>query len=352
MSEESAGNAIKPLKELKREIGYLNELLGAYERIANLGREELKWAENRLKMQSRVQKLAWQEQAAREKEIQELRIREKELEREIVQILRENDYTEDYIEDRLEKLQTNNEGGIYADLFRILANIEISEEESRAYWKELREHARGMEQQLGRSVSVRVALMDYMVSRNCLVESPTIIEYETFHDLVQQTIFDDLTGVYNRRYFESALSREFKRHQRHDRPFSLLVFDLDNFKNYNDSFGHPAGDAVLRQVGRAMKQCFRVEDTSCRIGGEEFSVLFPETEPGKALLAVERFQTVLLEETAELIGPPMTISGGISCLPASRARQDYHEEKLFTLADNALYEAKKAGKNKIICAAP
>jgi two-component system cell cycle response regulator len=160
---------------------------------------------------------------------------------------------------------------------------------------------------------------------------------------------DPLTGLYNRRYFRRRLADEVDRALRHSGPLSVSVVDIDNFKAYNDAHGHPAGDAALRRIAGVLNANLRREDLAARWGGEEFIVLFP-AHGEQASLAMERIRTAV-EEMAVTIKRndqeiALTISAGISTF-SGQARD---QATLIARADEALYRAKQAGKNRVCLA--
>lgn len=159
---------------------------------------------------------------------------------------------------------------------------------------------------------------------------------------------DPLTGLLNRRAFLDQTRRELDRARRHSRDLGLLVLDLDHFKRVNDEHGHEAGDEVLRAVTAAFKETVRATDVMGRIGGEEFTVLLPETGPEGAERAAESIraavESLCVPSGDALISP--TISIGVADLGRSHSL-----EAAFALADRALYAAKHAGRNRVVAAA-
>ncbi|MBI2264585.1 MAG: diguanylate cyclase [Armatimonadetes bacterium] len=135
--------------------------------------------------------------------------------------------------------------------------------------------------------------------------------------LRQQAITDGLTGLFNRRHFSERLEQEWARATRYKRPFSLLLLDLDDFKQVNDRFGHPVGDAVLSEVGSAIVSAVRKVDFPARYGGEEFAVILPETPEEGALVAAhrirEKVEALQVATSDEIVS--ITASLGISCYP-------------------------------------
>ncbi|MEP7241815.1 MAG: sensor domain-containing diguanylate cyclase [Devosia sp.] len=157
---------------------------------------------------------------------------------------------------------------------------------------------------------------------------------------------DSMTGALTRRGFLAEAEREFHRASRYDRPSALAVIDVDNFKAINDRHGHPVGDAVLIAIANATMATMRKSDVFGRLGGEEFGLLLPETDPQEAGDAVERIRraiehTLIETPTAEV---RVTISCGVAPIPA--ASQDV--ATWFAEADIALYEAKRAGRNRVM----
>ncbi len=156
-------------------------------------------------------------------------------------------------------------------------------------------------------------------------------------------MIDDLTGLYNRRYFNAVIRKELSRSQRHIQAFSLLFFDIDDFKTINDRYGHDVGDEVLRNIGVCLNRTLRSEDVACRYGGEEFAVILPETYNKGSLAIGNRIK----DEIAGIkIGEvkDITISGGFSTFPDDTDKVDV----LIRNADKAMYRAEFSGKNKIL----
>lgn len=236
------------------------------------------------------------------------------------------------------------ESGFYSDIFYIIANLELSEEEAEYHWKKILEHADFMSQQLNRSVGFRVAMLDYFLQNKVLMKNPKIIEFELFEEVIKSSIIDELTGIYNRRYFNDSLFREIKRCSRYNKSLSLFVFDLDNFKLFNDTYGHAVGDKALQVVARVLLENFRTEDIVARIGGEEFCAILPEIKPQDAFIPCKRFADRLKEESIKILPNLLTISGGIAHYPLDGKTP----EELYIAADGYSYIAKKEGKDKII----
>jgi diguanylate cyclase (GGDEF)-like protein len=160
---------------------------------------------------------------------------------------------------------------------------------------------------------------------------------------------DVLTGLSNRRYSLNRLEQEWAGAQRNNRPISVLMLDLDHFKSVNDSLGHDAGDLVLVHAAKMMKKCARTTDIPCRLGGEEFLVILPNTDGKEALLLAERVRKTIEVHQVENVPllKPMTVSIGAAC--STNGKPSWKE--LITLADEALYAVKRSKRNAVQLAA-
>ena len=164
---------------------------------------------------------------------------------------------------------------------------------------------------------------------------------------VEQAITDGLTGLHNRRYMETHLATLVSQAHESGRPVSLLIADIDHFKRVNDTHGHDAGDTVLREFATRFRRNTRGVDLACRMGGEEFVVIMPETGLNRAFQIGERLRAAIaaepfrLNETTEL---RITASVGVAALETA----DETAATLYKRADNALYAAKRDGRNRVI----
>jgi diguanylate cyclase (GGDEF)-like protein/PAS domain S-box-containing protein len=152
---------------------------------------------------------------------------------------------------------------------------------------------------------------------------------------------DALTQLRNRRAFEERLEDELRRSRRHGYPTSLALLDIDDFKAYNDSYGHPAGDEVLRQVGRLLRRTLRASDFAARYGGEEFAIILPNTDATGAGVAAEHMRQAI--DSAAWTNRPITVSVGVSTWGGQVTTAD----ALVDQADRALYLSKQAGRNRV-----
>jgi diguanylate cyclase (GGDEF)-like protein len=165
--------------------------------------------------------------------------------------------------------------------------------------------------------------------------------------LREQSIRDPLTGLYNRRFMEDSLEREFARARRNSTPISFIMMDIDHFKGYNDRTGHGAGDAVLAAVGAFLRGATRADDVACRYGGEEFLVVLPGADEEKAAERAEEIREgikALVTRLADHTLPGITMSLGVSQLDSEALTA----EAALAAADRALYEAKNTGRNTVV----
>ncbi|MDR3574113.1 MAG: diguanylate cyclase [Anaerolineaceae bacterium] len=164
--------------------------------------------------------------------------------------------------------------------------------------------------------------------------------------LHEQAIRDALTGLYNRRYLEETLRRELARADREGYPVSVIMLDLDHFKNLNDTYGHQAGDVVLQTLGKQLLFRTRFSDIPCRYGGEEFVIIMPNVSIETALKRAEELRGYFAETkvTYEDQTIQATFSAGLSVYP----RDDFTADGLIHAADVAMYAAKSAGRNSIV----
>ena len=172
--------------------------------------------------------------------------------------------------------------------------------------------------------------------------APAIGNARRYGEARQLADTDALTGLHNRRTFHETLSREVARAQRYGRTLALIVLDLDDFKVVNDTYGHLAGDAVLAEVGERLRSVARSADVACRIGGEEFAVILPESGLADAEAFYQRLANAISTRPISEIGS-VQFSAGIGEL-----RPDDDSVSLFERADHSLYDAKRAGKNRAV----
>ncbi|PSM50411.1 GGDEF domain-containing protein [Chroococcidiopsis sp. CCALA 051] len=167
--------------------------------------------------------------------------------------------------------------------------------------------------------------------------------------LQNQSVRDPLTDLFNRRYLEATLEREVRRGEREQTPVGIIMLDVDRFKQVNDTFGHPTGDTLLRELGKFLKEQIRAGDIACRYGGEEFMLILPDAPLGAVQQRAERIREAVkwlqLKHQHQLLDP-ITLSLGVAAFP-------YHgstTQELIQAADAALYRAKTEGRDRVVTA--
>jgi len=181
-----------------------------------------------------------------------------------------------------------------------------------------------------------------------LARTRTLLEFKAYLDVCEEAAFTDhLTGLANRRRFERQLEREVARMERYGHPFSLLMIDIDSFKDLNDSFGHDAGDDAIRRLSKVLREGTRGIDLAARIGGEEFAVLLVETSKQGGSEVAERLRTAI-----KVLDMPkarhITASFGVAECPTDAQTA----AGVLKAADVALYEAKRNGRDRVVATEP
>lgn len=166
-----------------------------------------------------------------------------------------------------------------------------------------------------------------------------------YDELQQLSIYDPLTKTYNRRYFMLRFLEEFERAKKFNLNLGFLMIDIDHFKRINDTFGHLVGDSVLKEIARLIRENIREIDFLARFGGEEFSVILPETDKSGVIMVGERIRSKISREKIKVFDETLSlsVSVGVSAFPQSTLYSDV----LIEVADKALYKAKLSGRNRV-----
>ena len=266
--------------------------------------------------------------------------------KEILECLDDFSSDDDRLISELNRITENNGDEAYQVLFSVITHLDLSPEQAVDYWKQIVTHRNSMSESLGRGVNLRTAICDYFCTINKSMTNPIIIEIRVLEDALYSLRFDSLTGLYSRRTFDEVFVREVERANRYGKELSVLFFDLDDFKQVNDTFGHLAGDDALEHVARIVMSEIRTIDIASRYGGEEIVVVLPETGKAAAFVVGERIrekvEEMKLTYNDKIIN--LTISGGIATLPLDAT----DTKALIANADIAVYKAKEEGKNNIV----
>jgi diguanylate cyclase (GGDEF)-like protein len=190
---------------------------------------------------------------------------------------------------------------------------------------------------------------DYLRVGNCIYRflAGGNVEAEYHEEIYRLTIIDALTDIHNKRYLLEFLDRELSRSARYNRPLALIMFDIDRFKAVNDDLGHLGGDFTLRELAACVKGSIRKEELFARYGGEEFSIVLPETTQDNGHLVAERVRQLVERHPFQYEGKTyqVTISMGVS---ATSGGQTLTPHDLIRQADEKLYQAKNAGRNRVV----
>ena len=262
---------------------------------------------------------------------------------ELVEILAQDRGTKGDAEAAARLILDGREGQGFSDLIWNLTHLRYEPAEARKHWEAVLSHKYVISRKLGRNVGIRVAALDYFSNFLQELARPRIVDPVILERLYADATMDPLTGLANRRHYRQRLADEIHRSRRYRNPLALLVFDLDDFKKWNDTKGHAAGDELLMRTAGIIRDCLRDSDFAARWGGEEFVVLLPETSKRKAFVVADRIRARVERSFA---AEKVTITGGMAAFPADGE----DEEALFLFADRALYRAKSEGKNRVAMA--
>ncbi len=182
---------------------------------------------------------------------------------------------------------------------------------------------------------------------NTMVESASVALTRSmlYMKMEKLATTDGLTGLNNHRTFQEIAAREFERSKRHGRPLSMLLTDIDHFKNFNDTYGHPVGDLVLREIAGCIKSAVRATDFPARYGGEEFAVVLPETAEQGAMAIAERIRQTVEAKVIESGQNMLRVTISIGCV--TYPTYGLTQQEVIDCADKALYASKKGGRNRV-----
>jgi len=227
-----------------------------------------------------------------------------------------------------------------------LVQLHFTRENACEHWDAIVKHATTLRGSLDRTVGLATAACDYFSTINPKLTSPKLIEHDRLEEAMKSAHRDFLTGLLSRGAFQELFEQEISRAKRHKHNATLIFFDLDNFKEINDTHGHLAGDKTLKEVGRILFESKRMEDIACRYGGDEFIVLLPETDKFMGTLVAEKLHQQL--NNLHFHYKNNDIYGRCSAGLASFPQDADSSESLVDCADKALYQAKEQGRNRLV----
>jgi len=238
--------------------------------------------------------------------------------------------------DTLETMDKTGRGQFLQRFFRTIAQVEITETQSLDYWDQALAHKRELSESIGKRVALQAALVDVLASTGQL-RLPILMEYEELRKLQINATTDPLTGLYNRRFFDDYFEKELNRSMRYTHKLALVVFDMHRFKEVNDRFGHPQGDALLQMAAAMLRKSLRTSDYAFRIGGDEFALLLPQSDTEQAATLCRRLRAAYADSIEPLnLRIPLALDYGLAVYPEDGELQ----EVLIRVADERLYQLK------------
>jgi diguanylate cyclase (GGDEF)-like protein len=226
-------------------------------------------------------------------------------------------------------------------LLFVITHQYFPEETAKPLWDQILKHKKNLSRRLGRNVGITVGALDYLANIHDDLQSPTVISEHKISQIAEIAVTDGLTRLFDVSTFREKLEVEIKRYKRYGSEVSVLMIDIDDFKQFNDARGHPGGDRVLTEVALLIQKTTRDLDICRRYGGEEFAVILPQTDYKAAINIGERIKRSV--ELKFKKGSSLTISIGCAVCPKDAKSANVSVKK----ADKALYLSKAHGKNKV-----
>lgn len=249
----------------------------------------------------------------------------------------EDSYLE-LLADTLESMDIPARSHFLQRYFRATTQLDLRESHCLQLWDEMLLRRLELTKQIGRPISLKTVLMD-VLSTAGLVHVPVILEYGEFKRLQRNAVTDPLTGLYNRRLFAESFEKELNRARRYGLPLGIVILDLHRFKEVNDKYGHPRGDDVLKAAAATFQKALRTSDSAFRIGGDEFALLLPQTDPDQSLALSRRVESVFAEILRSLqLAISVNMDHGVANFPQDGDQAD----QLIHVADERLYHLKHA----------
>ncbi len=244
--------------------------------------------------------------------------------------------------EQVEKLKSQRGDRFYGDLLYSITHRLFSPLAAENLWNKILQHKYQMSLKMERNIRIAVASLDYLSNLTATLHAATVIDEEQIAEIVHLSLHDSLTGLFNHACFYQRVDMEVARYVRYGTMVSIMMLDVDDFKEKNDHYGHQEGDKILALIGSTIRQSSRDSDICYRYGGEEFAVILPSTDLMETAIFAERLRAKLAESKPD--GLVITVSIGV----ASCSREVCNSQALVKSADMALYQAKRNGKNQVV----
>jgi diguanylate cyclase (GGDEF)-like protein len=257
--------------------------------------------------------------------------------------MRPSDAYFDLIAETLEGMDSGARAQFLHRLFLTVAHVEIPENQASQLWDDIQARRKFLSEKTDSQIALHTAMVDVLSSGD-FIRVPVVLEYEELKNLHRTAVTDPLTSLQNRRLFDETFEKELNRARRYGQPLSLVMLDLNRFKEVNDKHGHPRGDEVLRAAASTLKKALRVSDSAFRIGGDEFALLLPQTDAVQASALSRRIGVVFAESLRPLeLDVTVAMDHGVSTYP-----QDGDQSaQLIRISDERLYQSKHESHRKI-----
>ena len=240
----------------------------------------------------------------------------------------------------LANLEVSARGQFLQRYFRSVAQVELTEKESLDIWDQTLARRRELSESLGKQVPFQAALVEVLSSAR-LLRLPILMEYEELRKLQINAATDPLTGLYNRRFFNDYFEKELTRSMRYSHRMALVILDLHRFKEVNDRYGHLQGDLLLQMAAETLRKSMRTSDYAFRIGGDEFALLLPQSDPEQAAALSRRLRAAYAAAIEPLkMGVPLALDYGLANYPDDGDQP----AMLIRVADERLYQLKNGGR--------
>jgi len=242
----------------------------------------------------------------------------------------------DLLIETLENIDRPARGQFLQKFFKSMAQVELTEDFSLDCWEQILSRRQELQGHLARPLSLKTIMVDVLSNTNYL-RMPILMEYEELKKLQINAATDPLTGLYNRRLFEEYFTKELNRSKRYNQHLALVLMDLHRFKEVNDRYGHLTGDQALQSAAATLRKTLRTSDYAFRIGGDEFALLLPQSDPEQANTLARRLRVSYEAITQPMkLDVPLALDYGVAVFPD----EGDQKEVLIRLADERLYQLK------------